>query len=226
MDIVRMELGRLGFSAMRMVNSALGTVVSGGEVELAQLETMDDDVDLLHAAIVTYLGRLSQENLSERQAKLLQEYLSAANYIENIGDVIETNMVDLGRQRLTTRLVISPKTREYLNRLNDKVTWAVERSFTALASNDVEMAHEVLDAKQEIWHLADESAEQLSARLGVDAPQSAGRVSTGIGNYRVPEADVLLCEERIAKIVSENDNNMEESESAKVAEQESEAVTA
>ncbi len=94
-----------------------------------------------------------------------------------------------------------------------------------MASNDVEMAHEVLDAKQEIWHLADESAEQLSARLGVDAPNRlvAFRLESEIIEYL---KRMYYFAKRIAKIVSENDNNMEESESAKVAEQESEAVTA
>ena len=81
MDIVRMELGRLGATALHMMRGALDTVLQGTLSEIETLQEMDDDVDALHGAVVTYLGRLSRENLSERQSRQLHDYLAAANYI-------------------------------------------------------------------------------------------------------------------------------------------------
>ena len=56
-------------------------------------------MDTLHGAIVTYLGRISQTNLTERQTELLSDYMAITNYIESIGDMVETNIVDCGLER-------------------------------------------------------------------------------------------------------------------------------
>ena len=115
MDIVRMEMGRLGSAALHMMRGAFETVIRGSSEEIDALEDLDNNVDSLHGAIVTYLGRLSKENLSDRQSKQLHDYLAAANYIESIGDMIETNLVDAGRERLRADLHISQATEEVLS---------------------------------------------------------------------------------------------------------------
>ena len=199
-DNVRLELGRLASNAMRMVNSALSTTLQGNDAQLASLGDLDDDVDSLHAAIITYLGRLSQENLSPKQSKQLQDYLSAANYIENIGDVVETNLVEAGRDRLRANLTVSPQTRQYMLKLNEKVGWAVRSAFAALVSDDVNMAKEVLNAKQHIAQLAEDASEQLSIRLAVSAPNrlETFRLESEIIEYL---KRIYYFSKRIAKIV-------------------------
>ena len=99
-----------------MTEGALKTVINGSEGALDSLERSDNDVDKLHGAVVTYLGLLSKENLTDRQSEILRGYLAAANYIENIGDMVETNLVDAGRQRLKDKLVISQSTQELLSK--------------------------------------------------------------------------------------------------------------
>jgi len=170
LDLVRMELARIGAAALRMVRDAIDPVLKGSAEELEALGKMDDEVDRLHAALVTYLGRLSTENLTETQSHLLSRYLGAANYFENMGDLIETNLVSAGRTRLDSELEISPSTRELLRSLHERVQWAVERSTEALASEDREVAQEVIDAKPEIDRLTEQAQIHLTARLGAPAP--------------------------------------------------------
>ncbi|MGB6042526.1 MAG: Na/Pi cotransporter family protein, partial [Pirellulales bacterium] len=153
-EMVRMELGRLGLAALHMARGALTTAIRGSEEALDDLEGMDDDVDALHAAIVTYLSRLSREHLSDRQSEQLHDYLSVANYFENIGDMIETNLVDAGRQRLKDNLDISEATEKVLDAFHHKVCWSVERAVRALVDTDLAIAREVMDAKTEINGLA------------------------------------------------------------------------
>ena len=204
MDIVRMELGRLGAAAIRMVRGALNTVIRGEEEELVKLEQMDNDVDQLHGAIVTYLGRLSQENLSDRQAEQLHDYLAAANYIENIGDMIETNLVDAGRERLEHHLEISEQTEHVLELLHRKVAWSVERAVRALVENDASIAAEVMSVKDEINLLAGEAEKHLSRRLAADEPQRlvAFRLESEIMEYL---KRMYYFAKRIAKVVGEED---------------------
>ena len=171
LDLVRMELARLGAAALAMVREAIDPVLSGSREDLDKLRSMDEEVDRLHAAIITYLGRLSTENLTQAQSYQLSRRLSAANYFESIGDMIETNLVEAGRSRLNEEaLEISPSTREVLRGLHEKVQWSVARATEAVASQDRSWALEVLQAKTEINRLAAEAESHLAARLGAPAP--------------------------------------------------------
>ena len=204
LDIVRMELGRLGAAAVYMVRGAMKTVIYGNDNDLAQLEQMDNDVDKLHGAIVTYLGRLSQENLSDRQAERLHDYLAAANYLENIGDVIETNLVETGRTRLEEGLEISEQTEQLLNAFHRKVTWSVERAVRGLVEHDPSIAAEVMRAKGEINRLAADAEEHLSRRLAAHEPKRlvAFRLESEIMEYL---KRMYYFAKRIAKVVGEED---------------------
>ncbi len=171
LDRVRMELRRLGERAHHMVERALVTVFNGSKEELTALQNLDDEVDTLHGAIVTYLGQLSQENLSVEQSKVLYDYMAAANNMENIGDLIETNIVGAGMERLRTNLQPSDETQEVLLSLHEKVTWAVQLALQALDASDPAMATMVIDAKTEINRLAEEAEMHLAGRLTVDEDQ-------------------------------------------------------
>ena len=76
LDSVRLELSHLGDYVLKMLKSSLTMVMQGSEQDLKELEAMDDDVDLLQGAIITYLGELSQKDLSKQQSYLLQDYIA------------------------------------------------------------------------------------------------------------------------------------------------------
>ena len=173
LDRVRMELRRLGERTLHMVTQALPVAVGGTTEDLHNLARLDDEVDELHGAIVTYLGRLSLENVRREQSERLSEYMAAANHMESIGDMVETNVVGAGLERIENGMVVSGPTRDVLQRLHAKVAWAVELSFEALDASDSEMARMVSDAKGEVRRLADEAERHLSSRLTADA---AGRL--------------------------------------------------
>jgi phosphate:Na+ symporter len=202
LDVVRMEIARLGSAAARIVREALTPVLSGSEADLDTLQAMDDEVDELHGALITYLGRLSLENLSEPQSHRLSEYIAATNYLENIGDMVETQLVDAGRRRLVDGVVISPSTQGVLQQFYERVQWSVERSVQAISEEDRDGAQQVLDAKAEVQRLSDEADRHLTRRLGADEPQR-------LAAYRL-ESEVVeslkriyYFSKRIAKLVIE-----------------------
>lgn len=204
MDIVRMEMGRLGATALHMMRGALDTVTRGSKEEIDALADLDNNVDALYAAIVTYLGRLSKENLTDRQAAQLHNYLSAANYVESIGDMIETNLVEAGRERLRAKLEISKATEDVLSAMNKKVAWATERAIHAIASSDLDAAHEVAGAKEEINRLAAAAEKHLSRRLAADEPNRLAtfRLESEIMEYL---RRMYYFAKRIAKLVVDDD---------------------
>ena len=200
LDIVRLELGQLGTTAVGMVHSSYGKVVSGTEPDLGKLNRSEHNIDQLHAAIVTYISRLSQENLSHRQHDQLHEYLAVANYIDNIASMIETNLVETGRQRVKEDLEISPQTKGLMDAFHHKVAWSVERAVRSLVENDASMAAEVMKAKGEVNKLAEEVESHLSKRLAADEPNRllAYRLESQIMEYL---KRMYYFAKRIAKIV-------------------------
>jgi phosphate:Na+ symporter len=207
LDVVRMEMARLGASTLAIVRAARDPVLQGSAEELASLRKMDEEVDELHAAMISYLGRLSRENLSEPQSHRISEYIAAANYFENIGDMVETNLVDAGLSRDDAGLVFSDSTRKAFENLFDKVEWSIERTTEALASDDAAVAREVKEAKTEITKLADGLDSHLSDRLRSDEPN---RLETFRLESEIVEVlrRLYYFAKRIAKGIEEYENEV------------------
>lgn len=203
-DLVRMELGRQGTAVVKMVHQVHSTVITGTSEDLNQLQKMDNEVDLLHGALVTYLGRLSQENLTQQQSERLHDYMSAANYLENIGDIIETNLVDVGQNRIDKNIQISEATQDVFRPLTDKVTWAVEKSIEALVSAERTKAEEVENAKEIINTLAETAERHLAMRLTANEPERLAifKLESEIVEYL---KRVYYFAKRIAKVTIEID---------------------
>ena len=202
LDRAYLELERMGKRVVHMVRHAPAAVMTGSPVEVQAVAKMDDDVDALHEAIVDYLAQISRQPLTEEQTGALQDALAISNYMENMADVIETNLVAVGLDRATQGLDISESTRAVLGALIDEVELAVLRSFAAVEEESLDLAQAVIGAKPEITHLADEAHRHLRERLGADEPQR-------LAAYRV-EAELVesfkriyYLAKRIAKVVIE-----------------------
>ena len=165
LDSVRLELFFLGDYVLKMLKDSLASVVRGSEDDLKKLEAMDDDVDQLQGAIVAYLGELSQKDLSKEQSDLMRDYMAAANYLESIGDTLETNFVEVGRERLQHNAEISAETQAVLAELHQEVYLNVEMAIKALTDFDTTMAKKVVEAKPVIGSLADKADSHLSQRV-------------------------------------------------------------
>ncbi|MCA9065063.1 MAG: Na/Pi cotransporter family protein, partial [Planctomycetaceae bacterium] len=212
---VRMELQRLGISALHMVRESLPTVLHGSQRDLDQLQSLDDDVDALHAAILTYLARLSRENLSKCDSRRLHDFLLMANYLENMGDMIESSLVTAGRHRLRDGLVISGDTEVILMEVHHEVCQTVAQSVRAIATADSAIAQNVLKAKQEISHLVGRAEDHLSRRLIASEPHrlAAYRLESEIMEHL---KRIYYFAKRIARLVidEESDGNCKSPDSA------------
>lgn len=202
LERVRMELGREGKRVLRMLKEFPEAVSKGDKEKLKSIKKMDNDVDLLQEYILEYLAKLSKKELTSIESNLLQGYLSAANYIENIGDVIETNLVSLGRERVKSDIKFDTAFSEFTKPLNDLTYWAAEQSIRALVEGDKDKAVNVIEAKADVIKLADNAMNFLSRRLNEekDLPLSEFRIQTDIIEYT---KRIYYLAKRLSKIVTE-----------------------
>ena len=174
-DRVRLELERVGAAVRRMLVAVLPACVSGTSEDLAQVARMDDEVDALHGHIVAYLGKISLRAINERQTREVITLLNVVNDLENIGDILETNLVSLGQRRLDRGVVVSAATRDVIAEFHAMVLEAFDAAMRAVRERDRDAVRRVLDVKDRINEKASSAALYEAHRLVAEAPN---RVAT------------------------------------------------
>jgi phosphate:Na+ symporter len=183
LDRVRLELLHMGNRVQDMYELVPSLLLNGTPDELHGLRQRDEAVDFVHGAILEYLGRVSRESLSEDQTEELMRLIEAANALENIGDVIETTLVNLGLERNEVGLVVSPMTREVIEAYYVTVGKALDAAIVAVIQKNPVQAGYVLGMKEEIKGQLKEASLHEVQRLVAEEP---GRLSA----YRI-EMDTL-----------------------------------
>ncbi len=166
----RLEIGRLGERVVDMFNLVLPAVLSGSKENLQEIVYIDDEVDALHGQIVLFLGKLSRGNLSAEQAEELMYLMQTVDRLENIGDIMETNMVTVGTQRIDENIVISDDTMKIIKKYHKRVASALLDTVEVVANEDVDAIKRVRGIKGKIASLALETAQHKIERLTADAP--------------------------------------------------------
>ncbi len=183
LDRTRLELLRMANRTRTMLEESLPALLDGDRQDLAGVEAMDEDLDLLHGAITAYLGRISGHRLSEASSDEMLALMDAANELESIGDIVETNLVGLGMTRIEQDIRVSPETRRMLEEFHASVVEAVDLAMMAVTQKNAEAAHRVTAMKSTINSLERAALTHEAERLVADAPM---RIAT----YRF-ETDVV-----------------------------------
>jgi phosphate:Na+ symporter len=170
LERARMEIGHMGGRVMEMLDRIMPAITTGNRSALKQVAKIDDEVDILHGHVVTYLGRISQKTLTDDQTRELLHLMSAVNDLENIGDIIETDLVQLGNKRIEENVSISDATRAILENLHETITLTVELACKAVADNDQKAAQEVISKKGDITRFMESAAMHEARRLVAEEP--------------------------------------------------------
>jgi phosphate:Na+ symporter len=170
LDRVRLEMLHMGERVEEMLNQIMPAILAGNRETLAEIEDLDDEVDILYEQIIEYLGRISKQSLTDQQTREFLRLMEAAGDIENIGDTIETNLVALGNSRIDAHVSISVPTREVLVGFHKVVKKAFRVAVQAVSQNNVEAAQAVISMKDEISALADSAATHQAERLVAEEP--------------------------------------------------------
>ena len=170
LDASRRELKGMGLRVNLMLNDALPTVLHGNLKELKNIESRDEKVDEIHANLVRYLGKISQGNLTLGQTKELMSMIGVVNDLENVGDIIETNMVYLGEQRLTKNVEVSEVTEQSISEFHKMISDGLELAVKAFIDEDREASKQVRELEDTVETYMGKATEHHVRRLSADAP--------------------------------------------------------
>jgi phosphate:Na+ symporter len=170
LERVRFEIGHMGEIITEMLARLDEGFLQRDQLKLDQVTLMDDKVDILNQAILEYLSELRQQPLTDRQSDEFQALMSATINLESLADVIETDLVTLGKDYLNSDMRLSESTRELMRELAGKIMLAVSEVIRAIRENDETAAAGVIALKDEIRRLSDATLQRQSERIGVKEP--------------------------------------------------------
>jgi Na+/phosphate symporter len=173
MDQAQLEIGRIGRRVCNMMNalppltSKLATQQeqSAAVEALGKIETLEQQVDILHGHILFYLGRLRKEPLSQVQSDRQIMLISVTDQLESIADLIEDTLVPIMDKSLHAEISISPEMQSTLDEIQDKVAHALLDSVNAIRRGDTQRAKRVLNTKRTLNALLDKVLAHQAERL-------------------------------------------------------------
>jgi phosphate:Na+ symporter len=154
LDQPSLALGQATREALRMadvVQAMLRDVIpvfrSEHQELLEDVERRDDQVDFLEREIKLFLARLGREamgpDLSRREIGLI----SFIGNLENIGDIIDKNLMELARKRLAKGRRFSEEGWAEILEFHGMVTKNLEAALAAFAASDRALAQAVVDQR-------------------------------------------------------------------------------
>ena len=175
LDRVRLEVLHAGEHVLAMLGRVMPALHARDGNAFEELARMDEQVDLLHEKTVEYLGKIGNTSLTEAQTEQFITLLDAVNNLENIGDVIETDLVGLGRKLIDGDLRISDGTHGVLTEIHSAVVRSVDAAIQSVAQDSETAARRVTSMKDEITRLVESAALHEATLLGArdDAKQLA-----------------------------------------------------
>ena len=142
-----LELERIGEKVIEMIRDSLPTLTVGTRERIQALQKRDTEIDSLTDAVALYLRKLTTMDLVDPQPGVVQTYFGAANYLENIADIVETGVVADSYKRLEHKLEIKTETEARLKEIYKELYLAAQVTMEALLQNDTQKAQQVIDSK-------------------------------------------------------------------------------
>ncbi|MFA7428548.1 MAG: Na/Pi cotransporter family protein [Rhodospirillaceae bacterium] len=170
LDAVQREIEHMGKLVDGMMAVIMPAALKGTPSELYRIAEMDADVDALHSAIVEYMRQVGRGTLSKPQSERYVRLMEVANSLEQVGDIIETELVQTGLRRVEGGVQVSAPTQQLLLDLHERAREGLSMAVEAVVEHDVAKATRVVAMKSGIGALAHQAVEHGAKRLVSDAP--------------------------------------------------------
>ena len=165
MQRVRLELGRVGSITLGMLQDVRSAFEQRNVEKMASIARREDEVDILEAEILKYLGRIPKGLLTEDESLEFQGLLVAGDNLESLADVIETELVSLGHKAAEARTASGEETQRLLLELYATVLDSVECAIQAIRDNDQNAAESVMLLKDQVQVQSDRLLARKAERL-------------------------------------------------------------
>lgn len=179
LDTPALALGQATREALRMsdvvrdMHRDMIQVFMEDSIEMTEeIQKKDNWVDRLNREIKFYIIKLSAGTLTEDQSQREVALLALTGDLETIGDIIDRNLMELAKKKIYKGLRFSERGQMEIKELHEQVTKNFEHVILAFASQDVELARQVIQKKTVITQMERELRAAHIERLREGLPES------------------------------------------------------
>ncbi len=166
MTQVTKELSRMTGMAMDALDLAVDGFMRSDERQSKQALQTEAVINEIEQGITNYLVALAQKSLTEEQSEDLTGMLNIASDVERIGDLAE-NIAEFAMYRIENGLPLTETAVEELTQMYGLVRENILRCREAMETENVELAHESLEAEKSINEMERELRRNHMNRLNM-----------------------------------------------------------
>jgi phosphate:Na+ symporter len=144
------EVLRASDIVREMLNDVIKVFQSDDQASITAIKNKDNLIDLLDRHIRLYLTRLSLSPLTEAQSRRNVAVLETSRNLENIGDIIDRNLMPLALKRISKGITFSQEGMKEIGLYHKRVLENFDIAISAFAGNDRDLADRVLRNKEEL----------------------------------------------------------------------------
>jgi phosphate:Na+ symporter len=137
-----------------------------------RIETLDDQLDELHAALKGYLTQLDEATLTEEQARLDITLLYLITDLQAIGDVIAKRFMSLAQRLHRNQILFSEEGWDDLLGYHQQAQEALQQVLAALVSHNPQLVASFLERKEQLNQIKRELHLRHIRRLRAGVPSS------------------------------------------------------
>src|SRR5438552_9310820 len=141
------EALRMGDVAQGMLRDAMTVLQTDNQELLEDVERRDDQLDYLEREIKLFLSRLGQETMSPDLLRKEIGRISFIGHVENIGDIIDKNLMELARKKLYQGRRFSEAGEAAPLEVHGMICKSLERAIAAFGAETPALAQEILDQR-------------------------------------------------------------------------------
>lgn len=170
MESARFEIIRIGHRVLKMLNGIGPAFLSSHTEKLKLVKKQGKDIDRLAELVISYLRKAGRGSLTDSDEKQLNALISAINQLKIIAELIDTELVSMGLQRASKKLLMSEPTRAILEKLQHNIYDSLNLCINGLEEYNQDTARNVYSRKNKIKTLSNRANRHLLERLQDDAP--------------------------------------------------------
>jgi phosphate:Na+ symporter len=186
------ELMRMAELVENMVSRSITLFNKKSIGEIEELKSDDSLVDYLNRGIKLFLTKLSQNEMTPEQVQKEFELVVRTHDLENIGDIVDKNLLELVRKTVRKGYVFSESGWQEILTLHEKVIELLRISTAYFNARDRSLFVRIMVLNREIEELVIELSERHVQRLHQGIKQSLDTTSVHL--------DILSSLQRIAHL--------------------------
>ncbi len=144
------EVLRASDIVREMLTGVITVFQRDDQTAITEIKDKDNLIDLLDRHIRLYLTRLSSSHLTESQSRRNVAVLETSRNLENIGDIIDRNLMPLATKRISKGITFSQEGIEQINSFHRRILENFDTAVSAFATHDRDLADRVLRNKEEL----------------------------------------------------------------------------